>query len=445
MPTITLTSNNDNYTSLRDNDDVYALAGDDILTGNTPGAILRGGTGDDTYFINSVGIIVFELNGEGSDEVRTILRSYTMPDSIEEIAAVIGGGVVFQGNSLNNRMFGDSGKDVLYGLVGNDYLDGESDDDTLYGGQGNDTYASFVGADTIVERPFEGIDTVVTIISGFRLPENVENLRSISDSGLALFGNSIANSLVGGASDDQLYGAQGNDYLFGGDSQNSGADFFHGGFGFDTVSYNNVAGSVSVALDGSIASSGSATGDTFFSIEALTGTPLGDDLLRGNELGNLLIGNGGNDFLVGNAGHDQIVGGSGIDVISGNTGDDVLWGGQGQDFIWTGGGQDTIYYWDVSASSPFARDRIVDFSHADRIDLSAIDADTADSGNQSFRFIGVQQFSGVAGQLRYQRYDDPFNTKDATIISADVNGDRIADFQVEIRRLIWIEQSDFIL
>ena len=48
-------------------------------------------------------------------------------------------------------------------------------------------------------------------------------------------------------------------------------------------------------------------------------------------------------------------------------------------------------------------DVITDFSHgqADRIDLTAIDANAAVAGNQAFSFIGSGLYTGVAGQLRY--------------------------------------------
>ena len=54
-----------------------------------------------------------------------------------------------------------------------------------------------------------------------------------------------------------------------------------------------------------------------------------------------------------------------------------------------------------------ARDVIYDFSsaQADKIDISAIDARTAVSGNQAFTFIGAAEFSKKAGERRYLRKD----------------------------------------
>ena len=71
------------------------------------------------------------------------------------------------------------------------------------------------------------------------------------------------------------------------------------------------------------------------------------------------------------------------------------------------------------------RDQIVDFNRAqrDRIDLSTIDADTdGTAGNQKFTFIGTQAFNGVDGELRCS----------GRIIQGDVNGDRVADFEIKV-------------
>jgi hypothetical protein len=77
-----------------------------------------------------------------------------------------------------------------------------------------------------------------------------------------------------------------------------------------------------------------------------------------------------------------------------------------------------------------SRDQITDFnagspgSYVDCIDLRPIDARTNATGNQAFTFIGTSTFSGVSGQLRIAR------SGSTTIVSGDVNGDSLADFQI---------------
>jgi serralysin len=80
---------------------------------------------------------------------------------------------------------------------------------------------------------------------------------------------------------------------------------------------------------------------------------------------------------------------------------------------------------------------ITDFKRgSDRIDLRAIDADIdGTAGNQTFKFIGTKKFSGKDGELRFKN----------GVLSADVNGDKVADFQLEISKIKVMSSGDFIL
>ncbi|MDO6964285.1 M10 family metallopeptidase C-terminal domain-containing protein [Rhizobium alvei] len=84
----------------------------------------------------------------------------------------------------------------------------------------------------------------------------------------------------------------------------------------------------------------------------------GADFLIGNEQDNMLIGVGGDDTLLGSSGRDELVGGAGEDWLDGGFGNDALTGGNGGDFFmfYAGGGTDTI----------------IDFTHADYIDVSRL-------------------------------------------------------------------------
>jgi bile acid-coenzyme A ligase len=91
-----------------------------------------------------------------------------------------------------------------------------------------------------------------------------------------------------------------------------------------------------------------------------------------------------------------------------------------------------------------SRDLIVDFSHGvDRIDLSAIDARSNVSGNDAFRFIETGSFSGKSGELHY--VSRTLAGVSSTIIEGDVNGDRLADFQIELSGRHALAASDFVL
>ena len=50
--------------------------------------------------------------------------------------------------------------------------------------------------------------------------------------------------------------------------------------------------------------------------------------------------------------------------------------------------------------------------------------------NDAFQFIGNAAFAGAAGQLRYEVIDLAGTANDYTKILGDLNGDRVADFEI---------------
>jgi Ca2+-binding RTX toxin-like protein len=158
-----------------------------------------------------------------------------------------------------------------------------------------------------------------------------------------------------------------------------------------------------------------------------TGNGLDNDIV-GNPGANTLKGSGGNDLLKGMGGADKLYGDAGADRLEGGDGNDLLSGGTGADVLVGGAGADRFDFDAISHSTGSARDQIVDFARAqgDKIDLSGIDANTRVDGNQAFAFIGGSAFAGKAGQLRVG------STNGEAVIQADVNGDKVADFQVAI-------------
>src|SRR5439155_22873217 len=96
----------------------------------------------------------------------------------------------------------------------------------------------------------------------------------------------------------------------------------------------------------------------------------------------------------------RIIAGDGNDTLIGGANGDILYGGLGSDTLTGGGGNDLFYYTDVAQSVGANTDRITDFTAGDKIDLSQIDADTTQAGDQAFNFIGSNAFDGQAGELR---------------------------------------------
>ena len=143
------------------------------------------------------------------------------------------------------------------------------------------------------------------------------------------------------------------------------------------------------------------------------GTPR-PDILTGNLLDNLLLGGNKRDRLIGDLGDDTLIGGRGRDRLIGGDGADNMIGGRGRD----------IYIYESLEDSTIQHTDRITLGRRDRIDLRQLDADLTSAGNQAFRFLDRdQEFSAVAGELRLAGQQ----------LQADVDGDRIADWVVDLK------------
>ncbi|MBB3978847.1 hypothetical protein GGQ64_004082 [Rhizobium azooxidifex] len=136
---------------------------------------------------------------------------------------------------------------------------------------------------------------------------------------------------------------------------------------------------------------------------------------------------GSGDFHIRN--FENAMGGSGKDTIIASGDVNVLSGDEGAD---------TFVFETRTAANG---DRILDFSQTekDRIDLSAIDANTKAGGGQAFAFIGKAAFHDKAGELRYEVKSGD------TRIQGDINGDGAADFTITIDASLTLKSGDFLL
>ena len=314
------------------------------------------------------------------------------------------------GNQLANILYGDS---AATGAGGADFIYGGDGNDSGYGGTGNDFILGGNGLDRLFGDV--GVDTIS--------------------------GNAGVDTITGGAGPDQLTG---------------GSDIG------DTLDYSASAAAIKLTLTHNAITTGEggdAKGDQVFGFTDVIGTAFDDTLtdsvrntLSSNDNKSEFFGasgndkltlGGGNDLGVGGAGRDTLLGGEGKDTMTGDANNDTLTGGSGADRQSGGTGAD-IFVFVSRTDSRVAlaeQDQITDFDRAerDKLDLSALDADPAVAGNQSFRFIGTGAFTGVHGQLRYQ-----VSNGDATV-SGDVNGDMKADFAILLSVITTLAAGDFIL
>jgi serralysin len=384
---------------------VLGMAGDDRLYGEGGNDSLEGGQGADAMD-GAAGVDTASY----ASATKGITASLAKPsmntndakgDTFKAIENLQGSGFgdALYGNTGDNALKGGAGSDKLYGDKGNDVLDGGSGADAMFGQVGNDIYYVNSSKDIVSEKAGEGLDTVRSSVS-WTLTSSVEQLRLLGQVNINGIGNELNNLLVGNGGDNRLNGGAGSDRLI-------------GGSGTDTASYSNAGRAVGVSLWNPSSNTGDAAGDTFSSIENLSGTSY-------------------SDRLEGNAGVNRIVSGAGNDRIYGGSAGDHLYGGSGGD---------TFIYKKVAESTMAARDMIFDFSQAsgDRISIAAIDANTRATGDQAFNFIGSARFSGKAGELRY------INQNGDTYIYGDVNGDGVTDFSVRLDDQVKLKAVDFVL
>jgi len=150
----------------------------------------------------------------------------------------------------------------------------------------------------------------------------------------------------------------------------------------------------------------------------------GGNYARGN-VANALLFNGDPRSLIENA-----IGSSGSDILIGNQVSNRLTGG---------GAFDTFRWMSVEDSRPGAADVITDFTSGyDRIDLSFIDAVSGTEGNDAFRWIGGNAFTGSAGELRQEFVNGSLH------IFGDVNGDGVADLDIIVSNQTTLGTTDFL-
>jgi len=380
----------------------------DTLAGDAGDNTLEGGAGADTLY--------------GSAGIDTASYAHSATGVQLDLGSETGTGGDAQGDRLIGfeNLIGSDHDDVLRAGQFPSTLSGGAGDDILRGASGGGTPADIfdggAGFDSVLYSSFgvTWVDLQLGIgIAGFSLNDTFISIEGLTGSSAddRLLGSNVDNIFYGIDGNDILSGRAGADILSGG----AGADQLDGGAGSDIASYYTGILGVSVNLTTGTVSGGDAAGDTLTSIEGLSGSNLAKDILAGNAGANVLRGWGGDDALTGAGGKDTLLGGAGADrFIYGSVSDSAV-----------GAGADVIR----------------DFSHAqgDRIDLSAIDADTGTAGNQAFSFIGTALYSGVAGQLRTH------SDGAVTTIAGDVNGDGVSDFHIQLIGSIGVVAGDFVL
>jgi Ca2+-binding RTX toxin-like protein len=311
---------------------------------------------------------------------------------------------ILSGGKGNDILFGSVKNDTLDGGVGNDVLIGRDGRDAMKGGSGDDTYVIWNGS---------GPDVIDDSSGAKDLLRFETNTGSGTTGGLTTYrdGNSLFfRSYTGENTWDE------------GEIKNFQKD--------GTIEWLHY-------IDGD--------GPTFYiSLEKdNTGTST-SDWISSTKRGDTLKGLSGDDILIGYTGADKLEGGAGNDYIYGMNANDTLVGGTGTDTLIGGKGRDVFDFNSINESRVGgARDKIHDFLKGfDKIDLMTIDANTAVSKGQAFKFAT----KAAANSVWYaaKDVDGSTATKDI-IVYGDVNGDATADFEIGLVGVTSIAATDFVL
>ena len=330
-------------------DNLYGEGGDDYLSGRSGNDYIEGGAGNDTLF-GSYGDDGLR-GGAGNDDLA--------------------------GSDGNDTLEGGTGNDTLFAFDGADHFifaPGHGDDEieffdadegdridlsgfganaptwaqlqaaatgsfsptldlTAFGGGTIELSLSFTSLSELDASHFIGLagsTGPTTPPPGLPAPPAVPAPVPNSAPATTERGTAAADTLNGGAGNDNVYGEGGNDALLGG----AGNDYIAGGAGDDRL----------WGQDGNDGLDGGAGADLVFGLA-------GNDTIAGGAGGDIILSGGGDDAIAGGAGNDgvwaeggndTVDGGDGVDFLAGGTGNDSLYGGAGNDYLAGEAGNDIL-------------------------------------------------------------------------------------------------------
>jgi Ca2+-binding RTX toxin-like protein len=334
------------------NDSFYGEDGNDFFFIGTPSidgtrspddiGTISGGLGTDTVKFNGNDLTRYNIKGVEVLHIEDhAFYFYSNIETIQQFRSMTSSRFVPQihlegsGGNLNlSEIVASFGLEIyagyltsairMTGTVRNDILGGTKFNDTFVGSLGDDDYSGWTGIDTVdYSQSIASLDVYLDGSECFGGLAEGDTLDSIE----IVLGSNFSDAIHGNQKDNRLFGSAGNDTLDGG----AGADYLSGGTGVDTISYLNAWWSgVTASLASPMTNAGDAAGDTYSSVENISGSAF-NDTLAGNSGANTIVGNTGDDTIEGLAGNDKLGGNDGNDILSGGLGADYLSGGTGTD------------------------------------------------------------------------------------------------------------------
>ncbi|MET3857412.1 peroxidase family protein [Rhizobium sp. OAE497] len=287
------------------------------------------------------------------------------------------------GTGAGEALLGAAAADIILAGDGNDILVGEAGSDILRGEGGNDLITGGAGAD--VASGGDGDDE----IHGGADADHI-----FGDAGAdRLYGDDGDDVIEGGAGDDQVWAGAGNDLILA--KLNDGSDTYWGGDGNDTLDYAAATTNLTVDL-----------GNGFMGRGSVVGSSTGNDTVYGFE------------NFIGGSGHDTITASLAVNIIDGGAGEDIF---------------------RFTSAAAANGDKIYGFQPGDKIDFSAIDANTSVAGVQGFALKAGS--ITAAGQIAVSH--ETIDGEAFTVLRGNVNADPEEDFELMIAGTHNLKASDF--
>ncbi len=374
-------------------------------------------------------------------------------------ADAVTGNVVDNTGTVNTGVFGGSGKDTVTnsGSINGDVVlfDGADKFENKITGLVFGAVLLGNGANPDGKNTIINAGTIYDTVAGGNNDDIVTNSKLIKGDVVLAGGNDTLTNTVGTIEGD-IYVGSGNDTVNGGaasefvievvetapnvfsEAEGAGADTYNLGAGDDYVlaardtsidTYDGGLGTKD-AIDFIHASEGFTldlkSKTLAFNTAGVTDTVKGFEIVYGSGFADIIIGDdslaaGVAETLSGEGGADHITGGLNADKLyAGNDG-----------FGGFDGGVDTFHYLSLndSKNTVATRDTIYQFDDTmDVIDLSLLDADAVLAGDQNFIWLGFGgDFTNTKGELR------AIQRGSFTIIEADTEGDKVADFTIALQ------------
>lgn len=394
--------------SRSDTDFYYATSGgNDRMIGGSGNDFFRASGGNDVY-----------NGGGGFNRVSfyTLRTGVTIDLSVTSAQQISGGSVVLidiadlSGSTLSDVLIGNALDNWIIANGGNDRISAGRGSDFIQIGA-NTNGDGGATTDTLVDGGAGVSDVIDFAANSFATAGALVDLgtRAAQDTGQGTYTLIGIEQITGTKFADTLIGSSGDNVLYG----NDGSDALSGGRGGDIL-----------------------WGDAYLSHTVLTGTS-GPVALFANEDatgGDTLDGGAGDDILHGDGGNDTLVGGTGRDQSFGDAGSDRLIASDNDDLS-GGDGDDTFVF---TALQTTLATKILDFEAGiDRVDLSAIDADTTVRRDQAFHLGATEE---RAGDLVVS-YNSATN---ATTVSLFVDGDARVDATITLTGNVALTATDFV-